>query len=492
MLKEHNYVFKRVNMAIDLVLTAGAVVVAHGLRNAVLAPYFFPEVFREPARFADYAWLAYTMPLFMVAFLRHYGYYQSQRIRSFGSTMGAVIVSAVLTTVAAMVLSFILSQRGSRPALTDVVSGENVSRGVLLLVPVVLTLLMALKTMAVRSFLVGLRKRGKNSRALLLVGSGASLRDFIGLVQGHTFWGFQIKGVVDDSGRESKAVERVPVVAQLAELLPYLERTPVDEVVFIPARRSLEELAPYFAACEEMGIRTRLSLTFFRGTIAKPVLDSFEDVPVVTYSPTTELNAALLFKYTFDRVAAAFLLALASPFLLLISVLIKVASQRWSDPVFYGQERSGLHGKPFTLWKFRSMRLGADQQLSELQEQNEMEGPVFKIKNDPRITAVGRWLRKTSADELPQLWNVFRGDMSLVGPRPPLPGEVAKYDRWQRRRLSMKPGITCLWQVMGRNQLSFDTWMKLDLEYIDRWSLLLDFKILCRTVYVVATGYGAM
>jgi exopolysaccharide biosynthesis polyprenyl glycosylphosphotransferase len=324
------------------------------------------------------------------------------------------------------------------------------------------------------------------------VGSGESLRHFIEVVQGHPFWGFQITGVIDDSGRESKAVERVPVAGGLNDLLPYLERTPVDEVVFIPAKRSLEELAPLFAACEEMGIRTRLSLTFFRGTIAKPVLDAFEEVPVVTYSPTTELNAALLFKYTFDRVAAALLLLLFSPFMLVIAVLIKATSGRWSDPVFYGQQRSGLHGKPFTLWKFRSMRIGADKELAELQKQNEMEGPVFKIKNDPRMTGVGRSLRKMSLDELPQLWNVLRGDMSLVGPRPPLPAEVAKYDRWQRRRLSMKPGITCLWQVMGRNQLSFDTWMKLDLEYIDRWSLLLDFKILCRTVYVVATGYGAM
>lgn len=499
MLKEHNYVFKRVNMAIDLALTAGSVVIAHSLRNAVVAPYLFPEVFREPARFADYAWLAYTMPLFMVAFLRHYGYYQSQRIRSFGSTMKAVFISAALTTVAAMVLSFTLSKRASRPdigqaflSVPDTLNSENVSRGVLLLVPIVLTLLMALKTLAVRSFLVELRKRGKNSRALLLVGSGESLRNFIELVQGHPFWGFQIKGVVDDSGRESKAVERVPVVGQLSDLLGYLERTPVDEVVFIPAKRSLEELAPYFAGCEEMGIRTRLSLTFFRGTIARPVLDSFEDVPVVTYSPTTELNAALLFKYTFDRIAAAILLLIVSPVMLIIALLIKATSRNWSDPVFYGQERSGLHGKPFTLWKFRSMRIGADQELSALEQQNEMAGPVFKIRNDPRMTGVGRWLRKLSLDELPQFWNVLRGDMSLVGPRPPLPSEVAKYDRWQRRRLSMKPGITCLWQVMGRNQLSFDTWMKLDLEYIDRWSLMLDFKILCRTVYVVATGYGAM
>ena len=138
------------------------------------------------------------------------------------------------------------------------------------------------------------------------------------------------------------------------------------------------------------------------------------------------------------------------------------------------------------------MHVNADRMLDKLADQNEMTGPVFKIRKDPRITPVGRILRKTSLDELPQLWNVLKGEMSLVGPRPPLPSEVDKYDPWQRRRLSMKPGITCIWQVSGRNQLPFETWMKLDLEYIDNWSLMLDFKILVKTVYVVATGYGAM
>ncbi len=138
------------------------------------------------------------------------------------------------------------------------------------------------------------------------------------------------------------------------------------------------------------------------------------------------------------------------------------------------------------------MAVDADMRRSELERWNEMTGPVFKMKNDPRVTRIGRWLRKTSLDELPQLWNVLRGEMSLVGPRPPLPQEVALYDRWQRRRLSMKPGITCIWQVSGRNTLSFEKWMQLDLEYIDNWSLSLDIKILFKTVYVVATGHGAM
>jgi exopolysaccharide biosynthesis polyprenyl glycosylphosphotransferase len=492
MLKEHQYVFTRINMAIDLCLTAVSVILAHLLRNQVLAPYVFPQVFREPACFSDYSWLAWVLPVIMVVFLAHNRYYASQRLRSFGETSRAILLSAIETTVAAMVIGFFLQQRFGTRFLSDSIGGDNVSRGVILLVPVVLTLLMILKTYLVRKVLIRLRSTGHNWRTLLLVGSGDTLRGFIRLVRGHPFWGFRLEGIIDDSGREAIMVDEVPVVGTLQSLLPYVDEHPVDEIVFVPARRSLEELAPYFEQCEEMGIRTRLSLNFFRHTIARPVLDSFEDVPVVTYSPTLEINTALLFKYAFDRIAAFLLLIALSPVFVAAIILSKLTSDSWSDPVFYGQTRCGLNGKLFTCWKFRSMRVNADSELERLRDKNEMEGPVFKIKEDPRITRLGRILRKTSIDEFPQIWNVLRGDMSLVGPRPPIPAEVAKYDRWQRRRLSMKPGITCLWQVNGRNRLPFDTWMKLDLEYIDNWSLVLDFRILCKTVYVVATGYGAM
>jgi len=194
-------------------------------------------------------------------------------------------------------------------------------------------------------------------------------------------------------------------------------------------------------------------------------------------------------KRAIDLLGAGAGLLLLSPTLALIAVAIKLDDP--TGPVLFAQERSGLGGRCFTMWKFRSMVPEAEDIQSDLLADNEMSGPVFKMKLDPRVTRVGSWLRRWSLDELPQLWNVLRGDMSLVGPRPPLPSEVARYQRWQLRRLTVPPGITCIWQVSGRNTIDFDTWMRLDLEYIDSWSLRLDIHLLLKTIPAVISGVGA-
>jgi exopolysaccharide biosynthesis polyprenyl glycosylphosphotransferase len=326
-----------------------------------------------------------------------------------------------------------------------------------------------------------------------LAGSGPELASFLDLLEGHPIWGFRVLGILTDdpeveTGSEIREHRVLGRLADTASVIKAQEL--IDEVIFIPSRTPLSELKPVLDKVELMGVPAHLSLNFFMGTIYHPVLENFEDVPVVTYSPVAEAGIALFIKYTFDRIAAAIALLLLSPILIAIYAAIKLPSLG-REPAFYGQIRSGLHGRPFRLWKFRTMRVDADKMREELEALNEMDGPVFKIKHDPRVTRIGRLLRKTSLDELPQLWNVLVGQMSFVGPRPPIPAEVEQYDDWQRRRLSMKPGITCLWQVSGRNLIDFETWMKLDLQYIDNWSLTLDLKILLRTVYVVLTGYGS-
>ncbi len=489
MLREQQYAFSRLNMVGDAILAGVSVYVAHWLRNAVLAPYFFPALLFEESQLQDYAWLFLAAPLLCLFFLGRQGYYNHGEWREGKNLSGKIILAAAQVTIGLVVIAFFVQSRASNMPPDGL---GRVSRSVILAYPFVLAALLGAKTLLVKRWLHKRRALAENAQTLLLVGSGDALRRFIRMIAEHPFWGFHIIGIIDDTGREALKVDDIPVIGELKTLISYLEKHPVDEVVFIPESVSLETLTPYFEQCEEMGIRTRLCLSFFQPSIARPVLETFHMLPIVSYFPTKEMNAALMCKYAFDRVAALILLILLSPVFIITAILIKLTSESWSDPIFYGQTRCGLNGKLFTCYKFRSMRVGADKEVDKLRDKNLMGGPVFKMKDDPRVTPIGKFIRKTSIDELPQLWNVLRGEMSLVGPRPPIPSEVEKYDRWQRRRLSMKPGITCLWQVSGRNKLPFDVWMKLDLEYIDNWSLWLDFKILLKTVYVVATGYGAM
>ncbi len=271
--------------------------------------------------------------------------------------------------------------------------------------------------------------------------------------------------------------------------LPELLRTHViDEVILAVAKDELEKLEETFLLCEEEGVKTRVLLSFFPHVCSKVYLERLREMPLLTFSTAPENEYLLLLKRVTDFVLAIMLLAVLSPLCLVLALLIKLTSK---GPAFYRQTRCGLGGRKFTLYKFRSMRAGADELRDELDALNEMDGPVFKIKDDPRCTTLGRLMRKFSLDELPQLVNILKGDMSLVGPRPPLPEEVEKYERWQRRRLRMPPGLTCLWALEGRSKLNFKRWMELDLEYIDNWSVALDWKILLKTIPVALLGRGA-
>ena len=290
---------------------------------------------------------------------------------------------------------------------------------------------------------------------------------------------------------EINVVERVDLDKKTArDLADAMHRHSVGRVILAFGSHSADNLQASIAACETEGVEAWLAADFVRASIARPTYDSLGPTPMLVFRVTPDLSWALMVKGAIDRVGAFIGLVLLSPFLLAIAAGIKLTSP---GPVIFKQQRAGRHGKPFTMYKFRSMRTGAEMERDDLRALNQMSGPVFKVEADPRITKFGSWLRRSSIDEFPQLFNVLLGQMSLVGPRPLPLYEVDNFELTaHRRRLSMKPGLTCLWQVGGRSNVrDFDDWVKLDVQYIDNWSLGLDLVILLRTIPVVIFGVGA-
>jgi exopolysaccharide biosynthesis polyprenyl glycosylphosphotransferase len=276
-------------------------------------------------------------------------------------------------------------------------------------------------------------------------------------------------------------------VQPVEDLPSVLRKHVVDEVLFAVPSESLAELEEIFLLCDEEGVRTRVAVDFFPHVNSTVSLDRFGATPLLTFSAAPYDEIQLLAKRLLDIAVAAAGLLVLLPFMAAITLLIRLTSP---GPAIFRQIRCGLNGRQFVFYKFRSMCENAEDLKASLAHLSTRE-TAFKIPDDPRLTFLGRYLRKFSIDEWPQLWNVLRGDMSLVGPRPAIPSEVEQYQRWQRRRLRMRPGLTCLWAVSGRDKLDFETWMKMDMQYIDNWSLALDWKILLRTIPRVVTGQGA-
>jgi len=291
--------------------------------------------------------------------------------------------------------------------------------------------------------------------------------------------------------------EEVEILAELnlnetsvQRLVEMLHEYSVNGVILSARHSSFEQVEAIIRACELEGVEAWLITDFFKTQISHTSLDEFYGRPVLVFRSTPEASWQSVFKHVIDYIGAVVLLLVSALPFAAVALLIKLTSP---GPVLFRQKRAGLNGQPFTMYKFRTMVSNAEQLKHELAALNEMSGPVFKMTNDPRVTPIGRWLRRTSLDEFPQLFNVLRGEMSLVGPRPLPVDEVQRLDDLaHRRRLSVKPGLTCLWQISGRNELSdFQEWVRLDLEYIDNWSLWLDLKILWRTVPIVLSGTGA-
>jgi exopolysaccharide biosynthesis polyprenyl glycosylphosphotransferase len=330
------------------------------------------------------------------------------------------------------------------------------------------------------------RREFGTAHFVMVVGSGAGARHLGQALEQSADYGVRLMGFLDDEPGQvelSQAYQQYPL-SQLPELL---RRQVIDEIIFAVDSGRLAGMEEIFLLCDEEGVRTRVVVDFFPHVNSQVYLDRLGTTPLLTFSAAPHDEIRLLLKRVTDILLAAAALVLLLPFMLLIALLIPLTSP---GPAIFRQERCGLNGRRFVFYKFRSMCDNAEELKASLAHLSQ-RATAFKIPNDPRLTRIGWFLRKFSIDEWPQLWNVLKGDMSLVGPRPAVPEEVEMYQRWQRRRLRMRPGLTCLWAVAGRDALDFETWMKMDMQYIDTWSLALDWKIILRTIPRVLSGRGA-
>lgn len=352
--------------------------------------------------------------------------------------------------------------------------------------------LLIFSRISLRILLFRLRRRGKNLRHMLVVGTNPRILHFIRRFEEKPELGYRLIGFVDEewAGMDEFRKTGYQLVSDFKTFSHFIANNVVDEVMIgLPLRSKYREAANIVQRCANQGIMVRFLSSIFESRLASSKSDQFEGESIITLSSDIAEGWQVMVKRIMDLVISLSLLLILLPLFVAVAIWIKMTSP---GPVFFVQERLGLNKRRFRLYKFRTMVPDAEERLPALEHLNEANGPVFKIKNDPRITSVGKILRITSIDELPQLLNVVKGDMSLVGPRPLPIRDYEGFDHdWHRRRFSVRPGITCLWQVNGRSFVPFETWMELDMKYIDEWSLLLDLRILLKTVPVVLKGTGA-
>jgi exopolysaccharide biosynthesis polyprenyl glycosylphosphotransferase len=478
MLKQQARLIARVVYFLDLALTSAAFFAAFFLRDLLL-PQIAPD--RFPTGLFPLREYLKVYPLILVIWsilLFTYHSYHSHRTIS--------LVKEALTVLRVVVVGNVILA-----TVAYLWPLPFLSRTWFILFAALSAILLLAEKILVRVLARYVRSKGLNYRTILIVGTGRRALEIASMITGHKYWGYKLLGFVSDGHRLSNGWASYRVWGNVPDLRKILESPktePIDEIVFAVTRKKLDEMKQIFLMCEELGIRTRVAMNFFQNRVARLEVEELEGVPFLTFTTTPSNETHLAMKRLLDVSVSMLILALSLPVILFAAIAIRLTSP---GSVLFKQERLGLNGRIFTLYKFRTMIEDAHRRREEVSHLNEMKGPVFKSKTDPRVTPVGRFLRKFSLDELPQLWNVLKGDMSLVGPRPPIPEEVESYHRWHRRRLSMKPGLTCLWQVSGRNNVDFDRWMELDLQYIDNWSPSLDLKILLRTIPAVLSGKGA-
>ena len=333
-----------------------------------------------------------------------------------------------------------------------------------------------------------IRRTGHNSRHLIIIADTTSIPFIDYFIQAKD-WGYHIDAIISSDKKFKSRYKDINVINETVNLKEYITKKPIEDIFYcLPIDDKTYDLEQLLHESDEIGVSLHImQREYLQNLISNSAAIKGFDHSFITHSKTPRNYIGIKIKDVFDIMFSVSVLITFAPFLAIIALLIKLED---GGPVLFQQERIGLNGRRFIFYKFRSMVTNAEELLFELQGRNEADGPVFKIENDPRITKIGRFLRKTSLDELPQFYNVIKGEMSVVGPRPPLLREVQQYERLQLRRLSMRPGITCSWQVWGRHEVTFKEWMQMDLDYIDKWSPLLDLKIIIATVGVVIGAKG--
>jgi exopolysaccharide biosynthesis polyprenyl glycosylphosphotransferase len=473
MLKQYCNIFRRGLMMTDTGLLLVAFFGAYFLEQYILNSSHLNPLF--PLQY--YLWAAPLVAVSWTITLYLLGMYESFRLKKMFQILFTIIQSAFFSFIIFSMVVYVFRI-------------QNVSRSFMMVFFALGLGILTAEKLVLFFACKHLRSKGFNFRNILIVGTGFRAQNFIKELNTNRDVGLKVVGIVDeDPGRTGEMVEGYQILGGLEKIPELLRDRVIDYVIFIVPRNSLAKIEPSLIQCELVGVTSCVSVDLFNLRYTTVKETNFMGVPMITFQMTPYSMAAIVSKRLCDLVLSGIGLVLISPIYFGVALAIKLSSK---GTVHFRQERVGLNGRTFNLYKFRTMHQDAEAQLKSLLAHNEMSGPAFKMENDPRIRPVGKFLRKYSLDELPQLWNVFCGDMSLVGPRPPLVTEVKQYDDWHKRRLSMRPGITCLWQVSGRNKItSFDEWARLDLKYIDEWSLSLDFKILMRTVPAVLSASGA-
>jgi exopolysaccharide biosynthesis polyprenyl glycosylphosphotransferase len=415
--------------------------------------------------FTEFQWLLFVLIPFGPVCLHAHGFYEHPERKTVGRSLSqlgrAAVILGLLIALCAYFFKLSVESRAVMPIFAALAAA-----------------LLLVREWSTVSRYQRRVKSGEIRERIILVGNAADILAFR-------------KTFTPAENMEIEVAEDVDVaVRTVADFTGALHRHAPERVLFVGSHSELGHLQDYISACEIEGVESWLCADFMQTTIARPDFDHFGTRPMLVFRTAPSVSWALFLKHLLDRIIALALLISLSWLFAIIVIAIKLTSK---GPVIFRQSRGGKNGRPFSMFKFRTMATDAEMQRDELQKFNVMSGPVFKVEKDPRVTGIGRFLRKTSLDELPQLWNVLKGDMSLVGPRPLPMYEVERIEATShRRRLSMKPGITCIWQISGRNNVtSFDRWVALDLEYIDNWSPLLDLRILLKTIPVVLFGWGA-